>query len=83
MLMAQEDVLNADDLLIDEPKRKKDPFASLPDPHEGFSLEDYLKSVRKQLMLRALEIAGGSQSGAARLLDISPQAVHKFLREEK
>ena len=83
MLMAQEEVLKADDLLIDEPRRKKDPLASLPDPHEGFSLEEYLKSVRKQLMLRALEMSSGSQSGAARMLDISPQAVHKFLKEEK
>jgi Nif-specific regulatory protein len=83
MLMAQTEVLKADDLLIDEPKKKKDPLASLPDLHEGFSLEDYLKSVRKQLMLRALEMSNGSQSRAARMLDISPQAVHKFLKEEK
>lgn len=83
MLMAQDEVLKADDLLIDEPKKKKDPLASLPDPHEGFSLEDYMKSVRKQLMLRALEMSSGSQSGAARMLGISPQAVHKFLQEEK
>ncbi len=83
MLMAQEEVLGADDLLIDEPKRKKDPLSALPDPQEGFSLEDYLKSVRKQLILRALEMSAGSQSGAARLLDLSPQAVHKFLKEEK
>jgi transcriptional regulator with PAS, ATPase and Fis domain len=81
MLMAQEEVLKADDLLMDEPKRKKDPLASLPDPHEGFHLEDYLKSVRKQLMLRALEMSNGSQSGAARMLGLSPQAVHNFLRE--
>jgi transcriptional regulator with PAS, ATPase and Fis domain len=82
MLMAQDEVLKADDLLIDEPKRKRDPLTSLPEPHEGFSLEDYLKSVRKQLMLRALEMAGGSQSKAARMLGLSPQAVHKFLREQ-
>jgi len=83
MLMAQEEILKADDLLIDEPKRKKDPLASLPDPHEGFSLEEYLKSARKQLMLRALELSNGSQSGAARMLAISPQAVHKFLKEDR
>lgn len=83
MLMAQDEILKADDLLIDEPKRKKDPLASLPDPHEGFKLDDYLKSARKQLMIRALEMSNGGQSGAARLLGISPQAVHKFLREEK
>jgi len=29
-------------------------------------------------MLRALELAGGNQSQAARLLGVTPQAVHKF-----
>ena len=82
LLMAQQDVLTADDLLIDEPKSKKDPLASLPEPHEGFSLEDYLKSVRKQLMLHALELSKNNKSAAARLLGISPQAVHKFVRRQ-
>ncbi len=78
-LLVRGDVLDADDLLIDEPVRADDPFDALPVPNESFSLESFLSSARKQLILRALEIAGGSQSGAARLLGISPQAVHKFL----
>jgi DNA-binding NtrC family response regulator len=80
VLLAQQDVLEADDLLIDEPRRGKDPLAMLPVPHEHFSLEDFLASARKQLILKALELAGGSQTSAARLLGISPQAVHKFLK---
>jgi transcriptional regulator with AAA-type ATPase domain len=83
MLMASQDLLSADDLLIDEPKRKKDPLASLPDPREGFELDTYIKSVRKQMMLRALELAHGSQSKAAKLLGLSPQAVHKFVKGQE
>jgi transcriptional regulator with PAS, ATPase and Fis domain len=49
----------------------------------GFSLEEYLTSARKQLILRALEMADGNQSAAARLLGISPQAVHKFLMKNR
>jgi len=79
--LARQDVLNADDLLIGEPITSKDPLTALPEPHEGFSLEEYLTSARKQLILRALETARGNQSEAARLLGITPQAVHKFVRK--
>lgn len=33
-------------------------------------------------MRRALELTRGNQSAAARLLGISPQAVHKFVQAE-
>jgi len=78
--LASRDVLEADDLLILEPAIAADPLAGLPEPGEGFSLEDYISSVRKQLMLRAMELARGNQSEAARLLGMSPQAVNKFMR---
>jgi predicted transcriptional regulator len=58
----------------------------LPEPTEGFSIEDFLSSARKQLILRAIESAKGNQSEAARLLGVSPQAIHKFvlqLRNER
>jgi transcriptional regulator with AAA-type ATPase domain len=80
LLMARKDVLNADDLLISEPSDDGDPLSLLPEPHEGFSLEEFLSGARKQLMLRALEMTRNNQSEAARLLDVTPQAVHKFLR---
>ncbi|MGQ3683925.1 MAG: RNA repair transcriptional activator RtcR family protein [Candidatus Loosdrechtia sp.] len=78
--LARRDVLEADDLLISEPLIKSDPLATLPEPSSDFSLEDFLSSVRKQMILRALELAEGNQSKAAKLLGITPQAVHKFLR---
>lgn len=74
-------VLNAEDLLISEPVTHADPLDALPEPQPGFSLEGFIGSARKQLILRAVEIANGNQSEAARLLGISPQAVSKFLRQ--
>jgi transcriptional regulator with PAS, ATPase and Fis domain len=79
--LARKELLDADDLLITEPVTAADPLAMLPEPHEGFSLEEYMSSARKQLILRALEAARGNQSEAARLLGITPQAVHRFVRK--
>jgi transcriptional regulator with PAS, ATPase and Fis domain len=79
--LARQDILDTDDLIISEPIASPDPLASLPEPQDGFSLEEYLTSARKQLILRALETARGNQSEAARLLGITPQAVHKFVRK--
>jgi DNA-binding NtrC family response regulator len=67
--------------MISEPVTYTDPLSALPEPRAGFSLDEYLTSARKQLILRALEAARGNQSEAARLLGITPQAVHKFLRK--
>ncbi len=78
--LCKSDVLDADDLLISEAISDKDPFEHLPEPHQGFSMEEYIGGTRKQLILRALEISAGSQSKAARLLGLTPQAIHKFLK---
>lgn len=83
LLLATKDVLNADDLLISEPVAGTDPLARLPVPSTGFSLDEYLTSARKQLILRALEMSNGNQSAAARLLGLTPQAVHKFLAKNR
>ena len=79
--LARQDLLDADDLMISEPISYADPLVALPEPYEGFSLEEFFASARKQLILRAMELARGNQSEAARLLGITPQAVHKFLRK--
>ena len=81
--LARQDVLDVDDLMISEPVTYVDPLTALPEPHAGFSLEEYLTSARKQLILRALEVAKRNQSEAARLLGFTPQAVHKFLRKRE
>lgn len=51
-----------------------------PEPHEGFSLEEYLSESRRSLIEKALQLTEGNQSMAARLLGITPQAVHKYLK---
>jgi transcriptional regulator with AAA-type ATPase domain len=79
--LARQEVLEPDDLMISDPAAYADPLAMLPEPQAGFSLDGYLTSARKQLILRALGTAQGNQSEAARLLGITPQAVHKFLRK--
>jgi DNA-binding NtrC family response regulator len=81
--LCSRDFLNADDILITEPITYADPLEALPKPYEGFSMDGFLGSARKQLILRALEATKGNQSQAARLLGITPQAVHKFLNESK
>lgn len=83
VLLCPKEVLDADDLLISEPESGDVPLSLLPEPREGFELESFLSGARKQLLLRALEIAGGHQSRAANLLGITPQAVHKFLRASR
>jgi DNA-binding NtrC family response regulator len=77
------DVIDADDLIISEPVSKDDPLSTLPEPVEGFSIEGFLASARKQLVLKAMESARGNRSEAARLLGVSPQAVHKYLSKLK
>jgi DNA-binding NtrC family response regulator len=76
------------DLLIETEipgdKSSGGPFRSstvpIPEIDENFSMELYLGEVRKKLLMRALDIAKGNQSEAARLLRITPQAVHQFLK---
>jgi transcriptional regulator with PAS, ATPase and Fis domain len=81
--LCRHDGLDADDLLITEPVAYADPLDALPEPYEGFSLDEFLGSARKQMILRALEASNGNQSQAARMLGITPQAVHKFLQQSK
>ena len=81
--LSARDVIDEDDLIISEPTSKDDPLTLLPEPAEGFSMEDFLSRARKQFMLRALEVSNGKQSEAARLLGVSPQAVHKYLVESR
>ena len=77
VLYSKREVLEAEDLLIDPPTHASDPLAALPDPKPGFSMEDFVKQARRQLVLRALEKTGGNQSEAAALLGVSKQAISK------
>lgn len=78
--LTRHDILEADDLIISESLTKQDPLSVLPEPQEGFSIEEFLSSVRRQMLKRALEMSDRNKSKAARLLGITPQAVSKFLK---
>ncbi len=81
--LCRHEVLEADDLIMEPGALGPDPMSGLPVPHEGFLLDDFLKQARKHLMLLALEQTGGNQSEAARLLGLSAQAVHKFVKSNR
>ncbi len=52
---------------------------SAPRLRAGFSLVDYLRSVKQEVVRSALAKAGGNQSDAARLLGVTPQAISKYV----
>jgi len=55
----------------------------IPELHYGFSLEDYLNKIRADIINKALEKANGNQSEAAKYLNITPQAINKFIKKKK
>jgi transcriptional regulator with GAF, ATPase, and Fis domain len=57
--------------------------SGIPEPHHGFSLEEYLSETRRRLFERALEIAEGNQAEAARLLGVTPAAVSKYRKADR
>ena len=80
-MMAHGRIIKATDLHFDEPVWDEVPEHMLPEPHEGFSLPEYLNNARDALMRRALELSHGNRSQAGRLLGITPQAVHRYVKE--
>jgi DNA-binding NtrC family response regulator len=79
VLYARSDVIDAADLIVTCDPPAKDPFAALPEPSNGFKVEEYLAQVRNQLFVRALEACKGNQTAASELLGVSKQAVSKFV----
>ncbi len=80
-MMVSGRILKGQDLKFDEPVWNETPEHMLPEPHEGFSLKDYLNNARDGLIRRALELSHGNRSQAGRLLGITPQAVHRYVKE--
>jgi DNA-binding NtrC family response regulator len=80
-MIAHGRILKAQDLKFDEPVWDETPEHLLPEPHEGFSLKEYLNNARDGLICRALELSHGNRSQAGRLLGITPQAVHRYVKE--
>src|SRR5579872_5795036 len=81
VLSAGKEVLGPEDLQF-ENVEETEPW-ELPEPSEGFDLQDWISSARKRVIERALEKTGNNASQAAKLLGTSPQAVSNFLKERK
>ena len=78
-ILSRNDVIGESDIELSS--QIHDEPAQLPVPEPGFSIETYLSEIRVQLIDKALELAGGKQSEAARCLGISPQAINKHLKK--
>jgi transcriptional regulator with PAS, ATPase and Fis domain len=72
--LTQGDLIDKADLLFSDEGTAQ--THSLPEPHEGFDVQAHLDE-------RALEVLRGSASSAARLLNVTPQAVGKFMKASK
>jgi two-component system NtrC family response regulator len=81
VLYSRDEVLGAEDMLI-ETLASKGKFDGLPEPCPGFSLEDFLRQVKKELIDRALAKSAGNQSAAAELLGVSKQAINNYVRNQ-
>jgi DNA-binding NtrC family response regulator len=78
-LFASSDVIEIPDLDA-AAESPQSPASGIPEPSEGFNMQEYLAGIRKQLVERALEMAEGKQNRAAKLLGITPQALSKSLQ---
>jgi transcriptional regulator with GAF, ATPase, and Fis domain len=78
-MFAPAKVIQPTDLRFEAPLRTN-PISALPDPSEGFKVNEFMDEIKLHLIQRALELSGGVQARAARLLGITPQAINQFLK---
>jgi transcriptional regulator with GAF, ATPase, and Fis domain len=78
-MLAAGKVIHPSDLRFEAPMRTN-PMSALPDPSEGFKLNEFLDEIKLHQIQRALELSGGIQARAARLLGITPQAINQLLK---
>jgi DNA-binding NtrC family response regulator len=77
----EQPVIPAEAVNVDLSVNMANVFASAaPRIREGFSLEDYLRTIKHELVRSVLRKTGGNQSQAARLLGVTPQAVSKLMK---
>jgi len=75
-------VIESDNLLFDEVLTSSG-LDALPEPQEGFDLNEYLAAIRQRLIDRALKRSDGNRSKAGQLLGVSPQAMSQYLRNRE
>jgi DNA-binding NtrC family response regulator len=80
-ILSAKTVIDPEDLRFEEPRGLHS--AHLPEPAPDFDLYHYLDDVKSRLVGRALELSGGVQSQAAKLLGITPQGLNQFLKRKE
>jgi transcriptional regulator with PAS, ATPase and Fis domain len=75
-------VLEPENLLFDEVLITSG-LDALPEPQNGFVLNDYLSTVRGRLIEKAMKRSDGNRTKAAGILGITPQAVSQYLRSRE
>ncbi len=79
---AEQSAINAADINLDLSVNLANTFTgTAPRIRPGFSLGDYLRSLKHELIRSTLAKTGNNQSEAARLLGLTPQAISKHLGE--
>jgi DNA-binding NtrC family response regulator len=78
-MLCSKAVIAPEDLRFDESSTEL-PSRNLPEPVEGFSLMSFLEEIKRQLIERALVKSGNVQAKAARMLDLTPQAINQYLK---
>lgn len=80
VMLAEKEELGPEDLVFYAPDYGT-AEVWIPEPHEGFNMPNYFDAVREHLTKRALDLTGGNQSQAAKLLGITSQAISDWLKK--
>ena len=73
------ELIDSEDLQLSDDGRASS--AGLPEPRAGFDVQTFLDDARRWLFERAMKKSAGNASAAARLLNVTPQAMSKFLKK--
>lgn len=81
VVQSEQATIQAADIALDLALNMANVFSpAAPRIREGFSLEDYLRTVKYDLVRSVLRKTANNQSEAARLLGVTPQAVSKYMQ---
>jgi transcriptional regulator with GAF, ATPase, and Fis domain len=78
-MLSEGKTIGSEDLKFDDYVGAR-PQLNLPEPIEGFRINEFLDDIKIKLVTRALEKTDQTQAKAARLLGITPQAMNQFLK---
>jgi two-component system response regulator PilR (NtrC family) len=79
VVLSEGEVLDVD-LLPATLRRSASEPTAIPLPPEGVSLKEAMASYERQMIVRALQSAGGVQKRAAELLRVKPTTLHEMMK---